>query len=175
MTNTTETTHGTISIDAEHEFVWSKSPRGSEIWGFIKKSCGTTIGTSGWWRTDDPEKAARLAATQIPGREARLTRPSLDAANRFESLRQKVAESLCAVFGVQGQTPDDFLRYVGEPDHDRALVRINCEDFACLDEVEDCERMSNLLCSDSFMGYGLWVEPINRYSAHVFSNTYVTG
>lgn len=57
-------THGRIELDNGHTFFWTLE--GKEIYGWVDDTNGIIVnGASGWYRTNDPEKAARLATLAL--------------------------------------------------------------------------------------------------------------
>jgi len=55
-------THGEVQLNKGGKFVWMSAKDG-EISGFIENNERKVVdGSSGWWRTEDPDIAAQLAA-----------------------------------------------------------------------------------------------------------------
>jgi len=62
-------TYGTIELESGNRFIWMSSKDG-EINGFVERSNGGIIkGTSGWYRTNDPDQAARTAELKLKSME----------------------------------------------------------------------------------------------------------
>lgn len=58
-------TSGIIKIANGHRFLWLRSNNG-EIYGSIENPEYRTVkGSGGWWRTEDPEQAAKLAEDRL--------------------------------------------------------------------------------------------------------------
>lgn len=58
---------GKINLKHNLVFVWSLSDgKVPEIFGHVQTPTGATVkGTSGWYRTDDPQKAAKVAQSNL--------------------------------------------------------------------------------------------------------------
>jgi len=59
---------GVIDLKKGYKFSWVlSSGRVPEVFGHVEKPMGGVLcGTSGWYRTDDPKEAAKIAEKQIP-------------------------------------------------------------------------------------------------------------
>lgn len=58
---------GKVTLADGRTFVWMAGFADGEIWGGVGDPDGRPVsGTSGWWRTTDPEKAAECAALLYP-------------------------------------------------------------------------------------------------------------
>ena len=56
---------GIITIANGHRFLWLRSNNG-EIYGSVETpECRPVKDSGGWWRTEDPEQAAKLAEGQL--------------------------------------------------------------------------------------------------------------
>ena len=59
-------TSGIIDGPKGYRFLWITNHYGDEISGLVKNADGQTIeGSHGWYRTSDPEAAARRAFTRF--------------------------------------------------------------------------------------------------------------
>ena len=59
-------TYGTIELDSGYSFRYMND--GREVYGWVERNHDIVPGTSGFYRTNDPERAAKYAALNLDTR-----------------------------------------------------------------------------------------------------------